>query len=89
MSYIKDKEAGNKNKDVFETAYSMRIEVHPVIYITDCPYDLMDKIRTESYPWSEGQCNICLTYEEAMEIEELKPVLALTDQSGCDVIISE
>ena len=84
MSYIKDKEAGNK--DVFET---MRIEVHPVIYITDCPYDLMDKIRTESYPWSEGQCNICLTYEEAMEIEELKPVLALTDQSGCDVIISE
>jgi len=65
----------------------MRIETFNTIYVMETPCELMDKIRSNSNYWADGDENICLTFEEAIEIEELKPLLDNIKNAG-DVIIS-
>jgi len=66
----------------------MKMIISSVAYILETPSDLMQKIRSEANYWSEGDENICLTTEQAMEIEELHPFLK-DIPTGCDIIVSK
>ncbi len=68
----------------------MEMFMSKVAYIVGTPTALMDKIRSECNNWAAGGENICLTFEDAMdlEIDELKPFLK-DIPDGCDIIISE
>jgi peptidoglycan/xylan/chitin deacetylase (PgdA/CDA1 family) len=65
----------------------MKAQNSKVIYIMEAGCELMDKIRQESNYWAERDENICLTFDDAMEVEELVPLLKEFD-GGCDVIVS-
>jgi hypothetical protein len=68
----------------------MEMFISKVAYIVGTPAALMDKIRSECNNWADGDENICLTFEDAMdlEIDELKPFLQDLSE-GCDIIISK
>lgn len=67
----------------------MKAEIEKIVYITGVPSSLMDKVRSEKNTWAEGEENLCLNFECAMEIEEIAPLLeALETNGGCDVILS-
>jgi len=64
----------------------MKTQVAPIIYIIKVPRILLDKIRQESNSWAEGNENLCLTYEAAAGIEEIKEFLP--HLPGSNVILS-
>ncbi len=66
----------------------IKTQTSKVIYVMGAPAELMDKIRREADYWAEGDENICMNFDQAMEIEELVPFLK-ERQEGCDVIVSK
>jgi hypothetical protein len=64
----------------------MEAKVYPVIYIMDTPPELLEKIRYEGEHWADGSENICMTFEDAFEFDELKPFLNVL--TAGDVVIS-
>ncbi len=66
----------------------MNVEIVPTIYVMGTSCELMDKIRREANYWSDGDENICLTFDEAMEVEELHPYIQDIKNAG-DVIVSK
>jgi hypothetical protein len=65
----------------------MEVQTNKVIYVMRVPDDLMDKIRNETESWADGNQNICLMYEDALEIEEIRPLIENIKDAG-DVIFS-
>lgn len=65
----------------------MKVQIHPTIYVMGASCELMDKVRANTNSWAEGNENICMMFEEAIEIEELKPLLNGIKDGG-DVILS-
>ena len=65
----------------------MEVAIHKTVYVMGAPYDLMDKVRSTVNSWADGDENICMTFEEALEIDELKALLEPI-QDGGDVILS-
>jgi hypothetical protein len=49
---------------------------------------LMDKIRRDCSYWADGNENICLTFDEAINNKELRNALK-PYTGGCDVIVSK
>jgi hypothetical protein len=66
---------------------SMTTQISNALYIMGASCELMEKVRKETDNWAESNTNICMTYEQAVEIEELRPYLKET--FGCDVILSK
>jgi len=65
----------------------MKIAIHKTIYVMGASFDLMDKVRRKVNSWADGAENICMTFEEALTIDELKPMLEPIRDGG-DVILS-
>ncbi len=65
----------------------MKVEISKVVYIMGVSCSLMDKVRRGVNSWAEGNENICMTFEEALDVEELQPLLEGI-QDGGDVILS-
>jgi len=65
----------------------MKIEEGRVLYIMGASCALMDKIRRQCNSWADGDENICMTFEEAVELDELRSLLKGRD-GGMDVIVS-
>ena len=65
----------------------MKVAVHKTVYVMGAPCALMDKVRSTANPWADGDENICMTFEEALEVDELKALLEPI-QDGGDVILS-
>ena len=65
----------------------MQVQTHTTTYIMGASDALMDKVRAEANAWAEGDDNICMTFEDAMEVEELTPLLRNITNGG-DVILS-
>ena len=53
----------------------------------DASAEVMKAIRETGHAWADGDENLCLTYEDALEIPELARVLKRF-KGGCDVIVS-
>ena len=66
----------------------MKTEVNKVIYVMEAGAQLMDKIRRECSCWADGNENLCLTFDEAINNKELRNALK-PYKGGCDVIVSE
>ena len=67
----------------------MRINIYPTVYIMEIPDALMDKIQKERNCWAIGEEQLCLTLEEALEVDELKAVIGtIVCEEGADVILS-
>jgi len=70
----------------------MELLVSTVVYITGAPLDLLTELRTSGNSWADGDDNICLPYDEALEFPELAELLVEKGRehalSGCDVIVS-
>lgn len=66
----------------------MKTEEYNVIYVMEVGAQLMDKIQRECSCWSDGNENICLTFEEAITNKELRKALK-PYKGGCDVIVSK
>jgi hypothetical protein len=64
----------------------MRMIEFPTLFIMEVGAELMDKIRREGNCWAEGDENICMTFEDALEIKELKELIS--GKNAGDVIIS-
>ena len=66
----------------------MKVEEYKVIYVMEAGAQLMDKIRRDCSCWADGNENICMTFDEAINNRErrksLKPYTG-----GCDVIVSK
>ena len=65
----------------------MRVEVFKAVYVMEADDALIDKLRRTTNLWAEGDENICMTFETALEIEELEPLLRNIKDGG-DVIVS-
>ena len=66
----------------------MKAQVFRTIYIMDAGAEVMEAIRENGHAWANGDENLCMTYEDALEIPELARVLKRVTQRGCDVIVS-
>lgn len=66
----------------------MKTEVNEVIYVMEAGAQLMDKIRRECSCWADGNENLCLTFDEAINNKELRKALK-PYKDGCDVIVSK
>ena len=66
----------------------MRASAYNVLYVLECGATLMDKIRRTASYWAEGDENICLTAEQAAEIEELSGIMGQHPNFDGDVIVS-
>ena len=66
----------------------MKTEVNEVIYVMEAGAQLMDKIRRECSCWADGNENICMTFDEAINNKELRKALK-PHKGGCDVIVSK
>jgi hypothetical protein len=64
----------------------MRMAEFPTLYVMEAGAELMDKIRREGNYWAEGDENICMTFEDALEIDELKELIS--GKNAGDVVIS-
>ena len=73
--------------DNYKEVCRMKIQVSPVIYIMGASCALMDKVRRECSSWADGDENICMTFEEACEVDELKPLLK-DHLDASDVVLS-
>ena len=65
---------------------TMEAVITKATYIMGAPASLMDKIRENANYWADGDTNICLTFEQAVEIPELKSML--DEKVDGDVIVS-
>lgn len=65
----------------------MKILTYNIVNVIRVPCALMDKVRTEVNTWAQGDNDVCLTLEDALEVEELAPLLSHI-QPGSDVILS-
>ena len=65
----------------------MKVEIHKTIYVTGASCALLDKVRGEVNSWADGDENVCMTFEDALGVEELKPLLK-DIRDGGDVILS-
>ena len=65
----------------------MKIETYKTIYIFDATPELLDEVRAKTNCWAEGDGTVCMTIENAMEHEALRPLLNDIDCDG-DVILS-
>ena len=66
----------------------MKVEEYKVIYVMEAGAKLMDKIRRDCSYWADGNENICLTFDEAINNKELCKALK-PHKGGCDVIVSK
>lgn len=66
----------------------MTVQVFRTIYIMDTDAEVMETIRESGKAWANGDENLCMTYEDAMEVPELAKVLKKL-KGGCDVIVSK
>jgi len=66
----------------------MKTEVNEVIYVMEAGAQLMDKILRDCSYWADGNENICLTFDEAINNKELRKALK-PYKGGCDVIVSK
>jgi hypothetical protein len=66
----------------------MKTEVNEVIYIMEVGAQFMDKIRRECSCLADGNENLCLTFDEAINNKELRKALK-PYKGGCDVIVSK
>ena len=78
-----------------DTPEDLSVQVHPTVYIMGASCGLMDRLISQSNSWAEGDDNICLVDEEALEIPELARALEeyeasgdLLPLSGYDVVVS-
>lgn len=78
----------NPNKLLIDTGGTkLKIETHKTVYIFDATPELLDDVRSKTNTWAEGDETVCMTIENAMEHEALRPLLK---DIGCDgdVILS-
>ena len=66
----------------------MKTEVNKVVYIMEAGAQLMDKIRRECSCWADGNENLCMTFDEAINNRELRKALK-PYKGSCDVIVSK
>jgi hypothetical protein len=66
----------------------VKAQVFKTIYIMDAGAEVMEAIRENGHAWANSSENLCMTYENALEIPELARVLKRVTQRGCDVIVS-
>ena len=66
---------------------TMKVEIHKTVYVTGASCALLDKVRGEVNSWADGDENVCMTFEDALGVEELKPLLK-DIRDGGDVILS-
>jgi len=65
----------------------MKVAVYKTVYVTGATCELMDKVRRTVNSWAEGEGNICMTFENALEVAELHELLKSIKDGG-DVILS-
>ena len=65
----------------------MEVVIHKAVYVMGASHALMDKVRRTANSWADGDENICMTFEEALEVDELKALLEPIRDGG-DVILS-
>ena len=65
----------------------MTARVDHVIYVYGATREFIDELRQDVNSWADGQDNVCLTFEDAMEVDALKEVLKDIKVAG-DVIVS-
>lgn len=65
----------------------MTVHVCRTIYVMDASAEVMEAIRENVRAWASSGENLCITYEDALEIPELARVLKRF-KGGCDVIVS-
>lgn len=66
---------------------NLTLMVQPVAYVTGCTDALLDKLNTECCPWASDNGQVCMTAEDAEQVEELQPLLHRI--SDCDVICTK
>lgn len=66
----------------------MKAQVFRTIYIMDAGAEVMEAIRENGQAWASGDENLCMIYDDALEIPELARVLKRFT-GGCDVIVSK
>lgn len=54
----------------------------------DAGAEVMEAIRENGQAWASGDENLCMIYDDALEIPELARVLKRFT-GGCDVIVSK
>ena len=59
----------------------MKIETHKTVYIFDATPELLDDVRAKTNNWAEGDGVVCMTTENAIKHEALRPLLK---NIGCD-----
>lgn len=64
----------------------MRVETYKTTYIIGIPDALMDEVRASINAWAEGDYNICVTFDEALTIDALRPLIEDIGFEG-DVIL--
>ena len=66
----------------------MTVQESRIIYILEAGAALVEKTRNTTTCWADGDENLCLTFEDALEVPELADALK-GREGGCDVIVSQ